>query len=147
MHRHLRAVANVVAVAIAVTLAPQGVEPVQATHQPSHVCTLADCVTSVDFHLTRVPSEARTARVCVRGRCKVRRVFNSRTISFGCSSNTPRRIRVSAALRDANGDRLVRDARRVRLRDPFHPNGPECPPTCYSGDLRFDGKSGELRRR
>ncbi len=120
--------------------------PLRATAEAS-VCTLADCSTSVQFHIVHLPSEARKAKVCAQKRCKIRRVrpaFGSRVISFSCSSNTPRRIKVSAALRDADGERLVRDARWVRLRHPVHPNGPHCPPTCYSADLQFDGQSGEL---
>jgi hypothetical protein len=107
-------------------------------------CTHAGCDSIVGVKLLEVPNRVASKRVCADEHCKrVRR--RERTVRFPCADE-PRRVRVKVALRAESGELLIRQHKEVGTR-PVHPNGPECPPTCYSVVLDFNARSGEFHRR
>lgn len=110
----------------------------------SPICTYASCESGVDVGLSRAPAKAAQVRFCVNGRCRRTEPTQGSSLRFPCEA-APIRVRVSATLFDAHGNRLIRGRRHARLRK-LQPNGPDCPPTCYVAWLRFNGHSGVWKR-
>jgi hypothetical protein len=112
---------------------------------PPRVCTQIACESGVFFDLADakrdVPGTV-AATVCVDRRCRrVRRLSNAIRVKPSSLSGSP--VRVRAVLYDRRGKRLLRVARSVKVKR-TQPNGPDCPPICFSRRLRLETDPGRL---
>lgn len=112
---------------------------------PPRACTLIACAAGVRVRLGGLPAAARSARVCVAGRCgPVKPIERSRplTARLPRSQRTAGRVvQISIRLIDGQGQTVSRVSRRATVRR-TRPNGPDCPPVCYQAVLHLGGPQG-----
>lgn len=115
---------------------------------PGVVCTQIACLSEAQVRLADVPRRARSARVCVDGRCgDAQRIggpapFASAPVPERARSEG-RAVRVTLELTDRRGETIRRATGRAAVRR-VQPNGPQCPPICFQVQLRYDGGAGSL---
>jgi hypothetical protein len=133
----------VVAVVLAVFLLPAGLAGGQ-----ERPCTLIGCSSGIGVALPgpgELPRRAVRVTVCMNDRCTSTRL--TRTSGQLVRVEDPRLagpgpVRVRVVLRDGRGRRVSRAERDVTLLRAA-PNGPDCPPACWSAALEF-GANGRL---
>ena len=111
------------------------------------ICTQIGCVSGITVKLpapTELPSRAARVTVCMDDRCRAVRVARSRDVAQSVwiedrSLSAPTRVRVRVVVRGAHGRTLSRAERDIAL-SRTQPNGPDCPPTCWSAALRVDAR-------
>lgn len=107
--------------------------PASSAEEP-RVCTAIGCVSGISVEtrpLRSLMPEAYTVTACMDRRC-VR--APARGNNFKVESRTargPGPVRVRIVIRGRDGTVLLRLARGVRLQR-NQPNGPDCPPICWS---------------
>lgn len=110
-------------------------------------CTLIGCESGIFVPVRRIRRQlpkARSIELCSLGKC---RRFRARTdfVSVRLRGvRGKRRVRVKLVVRNRGGKRIHRDRIRVRLHR-TQPNGPDCPPVCFSCRLVLDADL-ELRK-
>ena len=137
------AIAGTVALALAAVGAGSGADP------PPIACTEIGCVSGVHIQLDSLPAEARSARVCVDGRCGRKQPLPPESGGSGfVEARLPRGKRradasvgVRIVLLDREGRVLARSRTRGRVRR-TQPNGPSCPPICFQVGLHYRGDTG-----
>ena len=117
--------------------------------QPTLICTLIGCTSSIGVRVKHLPAGARSVQVCSRGRCAdspVRRGYPYASVPAGsCTGGRDRVRRVVVKVFDTGGHRIALASTVVRLVK-YRPNGRECPPTCWSASTTYDGSTGRLRQ-
>lgn len=142
------AAAGLVAVGFAIDSGATRDSDAEVKPREPRACSEIGCDSGVFVTVTKIRHQLPNARritLCAAGKC---RSFGRRI--DGASVRLPRvqrerRVRVKLVVRDGDGERLHRDRIRVRLRR-FQPNGPGCPPVCYSCGLGLDADLN-LRKR
>jgi hypothetical protein len=113
---------------------------------PQQACTQIGCADGVTVRVRGDVRRAKVARACVGGRCSRWRLRRGRIARIPIAVPEPGdRVRVTVRLLDADGVRLVRARTRARL-TATRPNGPDCPPVCYSARVVLDAEQGRLRQ-
>jgi hypothetical protein len=119
--------------------------PASAEEDPHGVCTLIGCSNRLSLNLARqgdgVKVRDGVARLsfCVRDRCKrvgIKKWHGFWGVNVDCDSEIT--VRAVLTAKDSAGRRLARYSALVPLRA-NQPNGPNCPPTCFQGGVRFNG--------
>jgi hypothetical protein len=110
-----------------------------------HGCTLIGCGPGVRALLKQLPSAARTLQLCTDGKCVTEPVDRSRRYDILAvyGHDQPGSPMVSVRVRDKRGRLLAKTERPVTLKR-TQPNGPDCPPPCWVGWLRYDGLTNTL---
>ena len=136
------------AIAGTVALALAGVGAAGGTDPAPIACTEIGCASGVHIQLDRLPSEARSARVCVDGRCGRKQPLSPGSGGGFVEARLPkgkRRARASVGVRivvlDREGRVLARSRTRGRVRR-TQPNGGGCPPVCFQVGLHYRGDRG-----
>ncbi len=137
------AIASVVALALAGVGATGGAGP------PPIACTEIGCSSGVHIQLDRLPAEARSARVCVDGRCGRKQPLSPESGVGGfVQARLPKgkhRAKASVGVRivvlDREGRVIARSRTRGKVRR-TQPNGGDCPPVCFQVGLRYRGDTG-----
>jgi hypothetical protein len=109
-------------------------------------CTLSSCTSHVAVRADGLPQQARSVTFCKDSLCVTEQIPRSKTaetVSFRCSPQ-PATIRASVIV-SGSGGRVVGRASRVVSVERNQPNGPDCPPTCWSRDLHYSGVRNDLR--
>jgi hypothetical protein len=107
-----------------------------ATGEPI-VCTAIGCSSGVSLDVKKVPKGATKLTFCVADRCRRVGLDKKFPTRIGCDGGTSASVSVIA--RDAENRKVARLSRQVPL-TMQQPNGPDCPPTCFVGHVRLDGK-------
>ena len=137
------AIAGTVTLALAAVGAGTGADP------PPIACTEIGCASGVHIELDRLPAEARSARVCVDGRCGRKQPLPPESAGGGfVEARLPkgkRRANASVGVRivllDREGRVLTRSRTRARVRR-TQPNGSGCPPVCFQVGLGYRRDTG-----
>lgn len=103
----------------------------------STVCTAVGCSSGVSLDVKKLPKGATKLTFCVGDRCRRVGLGKKATPKIGCDGGPSARVSVLA--RDAKNRKVAHLSRKIPL-TMEQPNGPECPPTCYVGQVRLDGK-------
>lgn len=116
---------------------------------PPIACPLIGCASGVYIEVDRPPAGARSARVCVDGRCgRQQQLLRSSGGGGSILVRLPkdkRRAGASVGVRIVFLDRERRVLTRSRTRGKVgrtQPNGPGCPPTCFQLGLRYHRDTG-----
>ena len=117
----------------------------QAPPPQQQVCTEIGCADGVTIRIRGTPPEAETARACVQGRCQRWRLRERGVWQVPMSRRAARTgsVTVAVSVHDASGTRLRSDRIRARVTS-SRPNGPDCPPVCFSAGVAFDAERGRL---
>lgn len=150
MRPSLRATAS--AALLVVFLADCGSESNQDASSPSNqanardpvTCTEIGCSNGIAIDATRLPKDVAEFELCTGSRCieSGGRIGPSAHLEIQCRKR-PRTFRVSITAFSSEGEVVASGSRRVRL-TPSRPNGPDCPPVCWSAGLRFSADTGAL---
>jgi hypothetical protein len=124
----------------AAVLAIAAASPGLADETDPPVCTLIGCISGVGLGVAVLGDRVDRVTFCVRDRCK--RIDPKRGRPSGtlvkvvCDSE----ITVLGVLttRDEDGRKLDRYKALIPMKK-VQPNGPQCPPTCFQGSVRFNG--------
>lgn len=110
-----------------------------ADEPPTRFCTAIGCTSGVAVRMQELSSihGARTVRVCVNNTCRTTTPSRQRIRVGAPGLSGEARVSVRVTVRDRHGRTLLRLSRRVAMRK-WTPNGPDCPPTCWSRTLRID---------
>lgn len=103
-------------------------------------CTLVGCESGVFARVGRIRRQlpkARSIELCSLGKCRSFRVRTDLASLRLRDVRGKRRVRVKLVVRNRSGKRIHSDRIRVRLRR-VRPNGPDCPPVCFSCMLALD---------
>jgi hypothetical protein len=110
-----------------------------------YACTLIGCTPGVRVLLKQLPGDARTLQLCSDGKCVTEPVDRSRhyDILAVYGHDLPETPMVSVRVWDSRGRLLAEMEHPVTLKR-TQPNGPNCPPPCWVGWLRYDGLTNTL---
>jgi hypothetical protein len=98
---------------------------------------LLDVRAALSLDVNKLPKGATKLTFCVGDRC--RRVGLDKKAKPKIACNGGSSARVSVLARDAQNGKVAHLSRKIPL-TMEQPNGPDCPPTCYVGQVRLDGK-------
>lgn len=124
------------AAVLALVLAPAAG---RADEPPTRFCTAMGCTSGVAVRMQELSSihGASNVRVCVNSTCRTTTPNRQRIRVDAPGLSGEARASVRVTVRDRDGRTVLRLSRRVALRK-WTPNGPDCPPTCWSRTLRID---------
>jgi len=147
--RRLLAVLGLAVITVAAVVAIPGVAGGKDPEDPPVACTEIGCASGVHVRYDRLPAGARSARICVDGRCgAAQRLYEGGGFLYARIPKAKHRSGAEVGVRIVVLDRKARVISRARTRatvKSFRPNGPGCPPTCYTAELRYDGAARRLR--
>lgn len=121
-----------------------GLLPAVPATADQQVCSLVGCESQIVVRLAAVPRVAQVpfarVRVCASGRCSVTpaRSSGAHLVAPALEGSSP--VKVSVTFTTRSGKRLWSRTRMVWLTR-SQPNGPDCPPVCWTGRLAVrDGR-------
>lgn len=123
---------------VAAIVAAFGLVPGAAVPADGQICPLAGCESQVVVSLSAVPRVAQVpfarAHVCAAGTCTVISARRRAVHHWVPSVQGPQRLKVTVTFTTRSGTRLWRGTHAATLAR-SQPNGPDCPPVCWTGRL------------
>ena len=115
-----------------------GLVPGAAVPADGQICPLAGCESQVVVSLRSVPRVAQApfgrVRVCAAGTCTVTPARSRGAHHPVPNVQGPQPVKVAVTFTTRSGTPLWRRTRAATLRR-SQPNGPDCPPVCWTGRL------------
>jgi hypothetical protein len=127
------------AVAAALTVGAVA-SPSLADKADQPVCTQIGCTSGIGLEVAVLGDKVDRLTFCVRNRCKRIEPKRGRPSRTGVKVVCDSEITVLGVLtmRDQEGRKLNRYKALIPM-SKVQPNGPQCPPTCFQGGVRFNG--------
>jgi len=110
-------------------------------------CTEIGCTSGISAQVSDVHGDRRAAYVtlCMNSDCHRLTTKTDVVTVLEPSVSTPERVRVRLRVLDKH-HHLLKQATRLATLTRTQPNGPCCPPTCFSAAFRYDARRNFLRQ-